>query len=274
MENYSSSVYDQPTNSTSASFNTRIYTKTQTSMVTTALLVAGLGFLATGLIGLGFLQLLKQIESGNQNAESIFDVFWALTGVSALVSVVLYFVWMFKVRTASLGFQILTISLFCISNGFTFGGLFYLVHVQDIIIAFSATGLILIIAFVVAKMMSNKAAFSMMKIMMIMLGVYFALVLGSLLMSLFAPPFSFQFNGDKSNEVLNKWIGTIVIAVSGILSLLFLTYNLWMIQRMDQFRETIGVKESRNIAIFFGFMILMNLLRIFYLVINIISRFK
>lgn len=271
MENYSSSVYDQPTNSTSASFNTRIYTKTQTSMVTTALLVAGLGFLATGLIGLGFLQLLKQIESGNQNAESIFDVFWALTGVSALVSVVLYFVWMFKVRTASLGFQILTISLFCISNGFTFGGLFYLVHVQDIIIAFSATGLILIIAFVVAKMMSNKAAFSMMKIMMIMLGVYFALVLGSLLMSLFAP---FSFGSYGANSVLNQWISTIVIAVSGILSLLFLTYNLWMIQRMDQFRETIGVKESRNIAIFFGFMILMNLLRIFYLVINIISRFK
>lgn len=269
MGKYNSSVYDESIVN-SGRVKAKRYTKTQSKMTTIALLVAGLGFLFIGLLGIGFQKLISLALTNNS---AIGDTIWIIVGFSSILSIVLYFVWMFKVTNASLGFQLFTILLFCITNGYTFGALFIMVNASEIIIAFAGTGLTLIISYIVAKLMSFKAAMSLGRMIMIISFVYLGLILMSLIGSAFSifNPFGF---GLGYSSFFSQWIYSVTLAISGILSVLFITYNLWMLQNQDKFYGELSPKESRNIAIFFGFLILMNLLRIFYLLVSFLFRLK
>lgn len=266
--NYNADAYSGPYGGLKTSNK---YSFTQMSMMSIALLVAGLGFLATGLIGFGFSMLMKEMLSGNNTAYDLFNVFVAITAVAGIVSLVMYFIWIFRVHKASLGFQISVIIIYCLSEGITFGGIFYFVSVPEIIIAFASVGLVLIITFLISKIMSAKAAMAIGKLIMIISIVYLIFFLISLILSIFnVLPTMYAYG----NSAVGNWIYAIVIGVSGLLSILFLSYNLYTIKTMDKFRDQLDPIVARNYAIFFGFTILINLIRIFYLVISIIGRIK
>lgn len=248
--------------------NNKVYVKNQMSMMSIALLVAGIGFLVTGLIGFGFSILMENVMQDAVQWENTYNALVAVVAICSIISLVMYFVWIFRIQKASLGFQIFCISLYCITNGFTFGGIFYFVEAPEIVIAFAATGLVLLISYIVGRIMSVKVGFALGKIIMVICIVYLIVTLIVMIMSIF----SVLPSMNTYNSVLDQWIYPIVIGISGILSVLFLTYSLWALKNMDQNKEYLTQKEARNIAIYYGFIILMNLIRIFYLVIQIIGR--
>ncbi len=247
------------------------YSFGQMSMMSIAMLVAGLGFLLTGLIGFGFMELIKQSMMGNDTSSNIFYGFVSITSIAGIVSLIMYFIWIFRIERASLGFQISIIVIYCLSNGITFGGIFYFVNVPEIILAFGFVGLTLLITFIISKIISHKVAMAMGKMIMIISLIYLVFLLVSIILSAFnILPSVYAYE----NNSVGQWIYAIVIGVSGFLSILFLTYNLYVIQNMDKFRDQMDPIVARNYAIYFGFIILINLIRIFYIVIQIIGRIR
>lgn len=257
-------------NNHNSSFVKRQYNKHQMSIMSWALSVAGFGLLAIGLIGFGFLELIKSARD-NLTSERILEVFLPIIAICSILSFVLCIVWCFKMQNASLVFQLLTLVIYCISTGFSLGGMFYFVEAPEIIFAFAITGLAFFLTFFIAKIMSVKAAISLGKITMILLLVYFVLMVISIIFSVFS---ILPTIGQSYNSIINNWIYTIITFVSGILTVLFLIYNLWTIQNMDKFNQNLESKQIRNIGMFFGLMILMNLIRILFFVIRMIIGFR
>lgn len=252
------------------SFAKRQYNKHQMSIMSWALSVAGFGLLAIGLIGFGFLELIKSASVNLEAAKSL-QIFVPIVSICSIVSFILCLVWCFKMQNASLTFQLLALITYCISTGFSLGGAFYYIEAPEIIFAFAITGLAFFLTFFIAKIMSIKSIMNLGRITMILFFVYLILIFVSIILNAFS---FIPTIGQGYNSIMNNWIYTIITSVSGILTILFLIYNLWAIQNMDKFNNYLDSKQIRNIGMFFGLMILMNLIRILFFIIRMLIRFR
>lgn len=257
-------------NQNNTHFSKKQYSKHQMSIMSWALSVAGFGLLAIGLIGFGFLELIKK-ASTNLEAERALQIFVPIIVICSVLSFVLCLIWVFKMQNASLFFQLFTLIVYCSSTGFSLSGMFFYLNAPEIIFAFAITGLAFFLTFFIAKIMSLKTAISLGKIMMVLMIVYFVLIIISILTSFFS---FIPTIGTNYNSIINQWIYVIITFVSGILTVLFLLYNLWTIQNMDKFNSNLESKEIRNIGMFFGFMILMNLVRILFFVLRMMINLR
>lgn len=257
-------------NNHEGNFAKRQYNKHQMSIMSWALSVAGFGLLAIGLIGFGFLELIKSASVNLEAARSL-QIFVPIVSICSILSFILCLVWCFKMQNASLIFQLLTLITYCVSTGFSLGGAFYYIEVPEIIFAFAITGLAFFLTFFIAKIMSIKSAMNLGKITMILFFVYLILIFISIILNAFSfiPTISQGYN-----SIMNNWIYTIITSVSGVLTILFLIYNLWAIQNMDKFNNYLDNKQIRNIGMFFGLMILMNLIRILFFIIRMLINFR
>lgn len=238
------------------------YSQHQMSSLTRAMMVTGIGFIATFLVGL----LTEYIISVLISSQDIYDSFNSMvtlsivTVVGLLVSFILTLIWSFRVYNASMSFAIFTITIYCIANGIGFGSLFYLVEYWEIIFAFGILGLVFLITFGIAKIISYKAALNLVKIAMIGTIVYFVLVLIVGLLNGFGilPLFSFEYSY------------LIIIAVSGFLSILYMIYELWVIQNLDKFY--LDAQLTKKLSVFMGFQVLINLINLIWIFLRLFAR--
>ncbi|MGL5246500.1 MAG: Bax inhibitor-1 family protein [Mycoplasmoidaceae bacterium] len=234
----------------------KIYSKRQTSMLSNALFVAGIGFVFTAL--LGFLTAFLFRENSISG-----DTLYYLGGPLIFISVILSIVWQFRIEKASNFFMFSVVAIYCIANGIGFGSIFLALNMEQIMIAFGMTGFIFLGTFGVSKIMSVRAAMNLGKILFISAIIY---LLGSLIISLS----SWFWIGTSNRGYFNILI--ISTVVGGLLSVGYLAYSLWLIQNMDKFL-TNDDDLRRKYSIFFGFMLLINLISIVYRILQLMLIF-
>ncbi|MGL5591146.1 MAG: hypothetical protein ACRDCF_00180 [Mycoplasmoidaceae bacterium] len=234
----------------------KIYSKRQVSMLSNALFVAGIGFVFTALLGYltAFLFRTNSVSG---------DVLYYLGGPLIFISVILSIVWQFKIENASNFFMFSVVTIYCIANGIGFGSIFLALEMEQIMIAFGMTGFIFLGTFIISKLMSIKAAMSFGKILFVSAIIY---IFGSLIVSLS----SWFIIGTSNTAFFNILI--ISTIVGGLLSVGYLAYSLWLIQNMDKFL-TNNDDLKRKYSIFFGFILLINLLSIFYRILQLMLIF-
>lgn len=237
------------------------YSTNQMSSLTRAMMVTGFGFLGTFVVGLlSWLLIENMLKSGNPWVQARnLDTMFIISGISLFVSVILTLIWSFRVYKASTAFATITIVLYCISNGIGFGFLFWAVELPEILIAFGMLGLIFLGTFGIAKIMSFKAAMSLTRILMIAMVIYMIATLTFMFLSLFGVLTSTTF----------EYIYLVVVAVSGLLSVLYMVYELWVIQNLDKFN--MDEQLTKRLSIFMGFQVLINLINLLWMILRIFA---
>lgn len=235
------------------------YNKKQTKVLSTSMLTASLGFLAIFFIGFLSEYLIDQAI----NAGSVIDVsaLYIVSTIGILVGVILSLVWSFRLYNASLLFGSIVITIYCLSYGIGFGFLFYALDLSEIMYAFATVAAIFLGTFLIAKVMSIKTALKLSKILfiatMVYLAAFFILLIVSFATTLIPGAY--------------RTIILITTGISGFLSILYLTWSLWMAQNMDNFMN--DEQLSRKMGLFIGFQILVNLIQLLILIIRLFLIF-
>ncbi len=237
--------------------NAKIYNPKQTSVLSNALLVAGIGFISTSLIGFLFAWIFSQNSFNGDNL-------YYLGGPLLFLSVILSIVWQFRIEKASNFFMFSVVSLYCVSNGIGFGSIFLALEMSQIMIAFGMTGFIFLGTFAISKIMSDKVALGLGAILFI---ASIAYIIASIIISLT----SFFMIGRSNVSYFNVLI--ISSIVGGLISVGYLAYSLWTIQNMDRFLN-VNDETRKKYSIFFGFLLLMNLISIFWRILQLMLVFN
>lgn len=244
-------MYDNYNTATSVPIGARGYSKLQVSMMSKALLTASIGLILTCLIGF----LFSYIYSVSNVSIGLLQ---SLSTVFIIISVVCTFVWMFKIQNASNLLIFGTIGIYCLANGIGFGSLFYLLKFNEIMIIFGAVAVIFFGTWFISSVVSVKFMMSFSKFIIIATIVYFIFNIGMFLFNFFN-----IFGMRYGSGISYQWIYLISSAVSGLLSIGYLAYNMFNIQRMDKFLDSTPELKNKY-ALFFGFTILMSLISIIW----------
>lgn len=242
------------------------YTSLQTSMVSIGMLVAALGLLA--IFGIGLL-IRYAILIDNVLDPSLYDSLYLTSGIFGVVALVMYFIWIIKVNM-SLGFNIAVISVYCLSVGITFGIIFTIFELTEVIFCFGITSLVLFLCYGLSRITSNKVGYTIGKILAIFFTIYFIF----LIVNLFLTIFSFgQLNLFFGGSLFaGEWTYFVIQLIFGLASFLIIWYSLWNLKNMDQFRENLDPKLARSIAMLIGFNILINMVALLRLFLYLLSR--
>ncbi len=176
------------------------------------------------------------------------NTLYTLASIGVATSVILSLVWTFRVNSWSLGAGIAIITVYSISNGIGFGSLFLIFHMKEIMLIFGIVGFILLGTYVAAKCSTLKGMLTLTKVISFIF-IFYMLALLIVFLSTF-----FTLGG--SSQIFGLYM--MVSGVGGLLSCLYLVYEFWMIQRLDDFIEDQEIKKKN--AVFFGFLILTNLI--------------
>ncbi|MGL4769041.1 MAG: hypothetical protein ACRCW6_02310 [Mycoplasmoidaceae bacterium] len=228
----------------SSSRQTYIYTKNQLRLSSIAYLTTGIGLLATFLIAFLISFFFKNTETNSSLALSLQYV----SIIFLIISFVLSIIWSFRVSTASMFFRITTISLYCISNGIGFGSLFAFLNQSEIVGAFAITSAVCGLCFLISRFLSLKAALNLQKLIFIMFGIYFIIAI----ITFFTWMFGFHSN----------LLGIALAVLIPILLLAAITYQMWLINKMDEFIS--DRDQSIAFGIFLGFSLLMMIIQIMW----------
>ncbi len=218
------------------------YSQKQSKALTTAMLVASIGFIATCLVGWGFSFLWESLDPFQFS--NVYYQIVAISTVSLVVAMVLSIIWSFKWDKWSIGAGVGVITLYCFAESIGFSSLFVILEVKEILTIFGLVGFILLGTYGVSKVVSQKGILTLTKLIFFLLGFY---IIGSLVMfvtSFFVVGFNVM------------WI--VMSFVGGLLSVAYLVYEFWMLQRMDEFFTDGEIKTK--LAVFFGFQILIDLI--------------
>lgn len=247
--NYNVNNYDQAPHSYKKTFS-----KFQFSMLSRALLVASVGLALT--CGIGYLLAYIYTTTNFLSLSYGYSALTSLSTIFLLLSVILSFVWMAKIHTASNFLSYFTILIFCISNGIGFSSLFYLLDVQELVMIFGTAAIIFFGTWFLTSIASIKFMMSLGKILIVSTIVY---LLFNFMMFMFS-----WFNIFGIRTASFEWIYIITTAVSGLLSIGYLAFSIFNIQKMDEFLAHEDNTIRNKYAMFFGFTILMNMISIIW----------
>ena len=232
------------------------YSKNQLKLSSIAYLTTGLGLLTTFLVALGFAVVFENATTEVRDNLSIVATF------SLLLSLILSIVWQFRVMKAGMGFRLFTILIYCLANGIGFGSLFAVIDNTEIVAAFGITAAVCAICYFVSRFLTEKAAMTLSKLIMVMFGVYFVIAITTFF------SWTLGVQGGFTGNVLEIGIAVLV----PMILLLAITFQMWNISRMDQFIN--DSEQSMAYGMFLGFMLLMMIIQITWQILRIISYFK
>ena len=236
------------------------YNKKQASVMTVGMLTAGIGFLY--LAALGF--ILEYTVFLNIDAQEAITTLSAIASIGIIVGIILSLIWAFRIYKASLAFGITTIFIYTTSYAIGFASLFallnYLYGNESLLLimsVFAFVAFIFIATCAVTKLMSLKSFITFTKIVSIasiigLISLVILMLVGSFVM------------GEAYKTVF-----LICSAISIVLSVLFLAYDLWLAQNMDKFYMEDGLNVK--VGLFIGFQILMNIVILIFNILRIFA---
>lgn len=260
--NYRGIYGSKPYSSYKANFQ---YDKKQMSIMATSMLTAGIGFVATFLVGI-LCEYLLQVAVKNNSAIAV-DTLYMISGIMLVVGTILAIIWCFRMYTASTFFAVTTIVIYCLSYGIGFGFLFYALDVASIIFAFGVVGIIFLATYLISKIVTIKAALTLAKILFISSIVALIVIFASNMIIFYTNILGSYGTAIKTAQITVA----ITTAITGVLSVLYLVWNLWCAQNMDQF--IYDGNTSKKVGLFIGFQILINLVQLVMLILRLFLIF-
>ncbi|MCF0217822.1 MAG: hypothetical protein HUJ42_02130 [Malacoplasma sp.] len=266
FSNDNSQTYFRPDNYRSFGLK---YEKKQVSVLNTGLLTAGLGFLYVALIGFLFeyLVFLPVLNGDTSSFGSGWSIALICASVGIIVGSIMSLIWSFRVYKASSTFALITIAIYTTASGIGLGALFAIIELlyqNGLGLIMSAFGLIAAIflgSYLITKLISFKFSLTLTKIVMVASIVGSLLFIGMLIAS-------FAITSLYAYRVL--WIA--MSAISIVLGIIFLVYNLWIAQSMD--RLYMENELSKKMGLFIGFQILSNMIMLLFAILRIIALSK
>ena len=248
----------------------------ETTIFTRAFGVAAIGFILISLIGLivwltvdatGLLRgigdkkfdwsMYKNMQ-GSDKMAVLGKVSIAAMGL-IMVSFVLRIIWAFRFRTAGKFFIYSVFTIYIIAQGLGFGIMFTLWRAQDLLIIFGVAG----VMFATMSFAGYKARD------LSRMGVYlFYAMIG--LMVLSGISMILYFSG-----VYDSTLIFIIVLGSGVLTLLYTMYDVWLLKKFSQNEELQYDEEMKfRIVMFFGFRLLTDIVQMIWTVARLMRFFR
>lgn len=247
-------------------FTKRTYTKSQATLLTKSMLIAGIAFLIIGAASFGFSQVFLNYTAG-ENAFTGLAIF-LITLIAGMIVSMLWTANMMKNGSAVLTF--FCYAVYIVTTSIAFGWLFALGFNNDIKwlpIMFGIVGGIMIIAAMIAKGMSVNGLLTMGKIMIataIVMGVFFLMFFILLFVLIFAP---------MAGIVMGDMICTGIMMGMTVFAFLYIIGDIWFISKASEFADTTGQEYPAIATWFFGFKLLTDLVNILFVVLFWVLRF-
>lgn len=244
------------------------YNKKQVSVMNIAMSTVGIGFIYLTALGflLEYLVFLPMINNG-ENA-SAANILIGFASIGILVGSIMSLIWTFRINKASTAFAVSTVFIYTTAYAIGFGSLFSLIQYQSgvngiplIMSAFGIVGFIFLGTFAITKLISLKGFVTLSKIVLVSSIFGFVAMLGLIIASMFI-----------FNSGTQRWVFVATIAISTILSILFLVYQLWCAQNMDKFY--MDQESSFKMGLFVGFQILLNVTVLLFNILRLIAIFN
>lgn len=244
------------------------YDKKQISVLNVGMLTAGIGFLYVAALGflLEYVVFNPILENAYYaNNFNVAYIILTLAVIGLVIGSILSLVWSFRVYKASLAYAITTIFIYTTSYAVGFGSLFSYINfifefdgLTLIMAAFALVGIIFIGTFAISKLISIKSAVTLSKLIFASFGIALAAFLVILFWSLFG-----------ISEEAQRIILLVTGGISCLLSVLMLTYNLWLAQNMDKFY--LPNELNLKVGLFIGFQMLVNLMLLLWSILRIMG---
>jgi len=253
-----------------ATYNTKvnnqgqIFVKKQSSVLSKALLVAGISFVVIFAFSYLLYFLLNKYLK-NPNGDTIGALYF-VSIICLITTIVMSMVVSYRINKVKLATIISMICVYGIGNGIMFGILFYAiaqtnnigsnVNMQGILFCFLIAGGIFGISGLIGTFLSMKFTLTLGKFLMIATLVFMAIYLVIVLYILFSG------NNFDTKTYL------IVSGVWGLLLIGYIMYDFSIIKKSEAFMELLDSKTQTKFVFMFGFMLLVNLIAILWLIIR------
>lgn len=242
----------------------------QVSLLTKALLIAGISFLLICAIGVGFGFLFQSKSDWWAQSEVYNGLMWGSI-IGILVSMILSMFWASKIMTAKPWFTTLVFFVYIVAQGCGFGIIFGISSLFQLGLIFGVSGLIFLITGITGLLIKDKAAMTFRKFIMIgsmiALGLMFIISMVWMFDAIF---FSYGMFGVGAMQ----WFYYFAMLMMGLVMMGYMAYDIYMIQKIDTFLNVDDNALARNnIAFFFGYKLLVDLVGILWIVAMFVLRF-
>lgn len=249
-------------------FTKRTYTKSQATLLTKSMLIAGIAFLIIGAASFGFSRVFQNYTAGENITTGL-----AIFIVSLLAGIIVSLLWSANMmKNGSVGLTILCYAIYILTTSIAFGWLFALGFQNSeaywLPVMFAVVGGIMLIAAMIARVMSVNGLLTMGKIMAataIVMGIFFLIFFVLLFVIIFAP--------SGVGNVLGNAICTGVMMGMSVFAFIYIIADIWMIGKASEFADTTGQEYPAIVTWYFGFKLLTDLVNILFIVLLWILRF-
>lgn len=238
--------------------NKKLVTR-KTKLITSSTLWAGLGFLVVGILCIAFSFIIKESLKNNFD-NNYFIISGVVSIVGLIIAMVFEFRWSFNIHNSSWGTIITAIT--CNILAYTLIIAPWVVLIQDswvITTAIAITGLSFVVMAMIGTFISDKAAFSMMKIVGILTLVFFVFQLAFIFILVFAW---------RSYEMWQLIYNALFI----LILVPYIVLSFWQISKTELFYgELDDAAQRRKVSLFFGLIILKQFISLLMIIVRMLA---
>lgn len=244
------------------------YSKPQVSLLTKAMLIAGIAFIILGAASYGwsylFISTIDYVAQFN-----IGFLIFILTLISGMVVSMLWTANMFK--SGSVILTILCYAVYLLTISVAFGWLFSIAaHFMEmwwLPVIFAITGGVFIIALMIAKLISINSVMTMGKI----IGAT-AIAMSIILIVFLVLMIVFMTTLNEGVGLTMDALTSIIMMAMAVVSFLYVIIDIWQISKISEFQDNTGTDGCKILPWFFGFKLLTDLVNVLFLVLLFIIR--
>lgn len=244
----------------------REYSKSQVSLLTRSMLIAGIAFVIIGACSYGFAKLFENMLGTTYTPIGL--LICLLTLIASMVISSLWTINMFK--SGSWGLTITCYLLYILMTSVAFGWIFSLGFNQQLWwlpVIFAVAGGVFLITFAIAKLMSLRGVVTMGKI------IGATAIAMSILMIVFLVIMIVALATQNGGVVLaGDALCSLIMAGMALISFLYIIIDIWRIQKLSQFADEQGIEQTKIMPWLFGFSLLTDLINVVFWMIILFIR--
>lgn len=245
------------------------YSKSQVSLMTRSMLIAGIAFLILGACSYGWSVLFaNSIDVMPFNTGLLIFLLTLLTG---MVVSSLWVVNMFK--SGSIGLTMVCYILYILSTSVAFGWLFSLaatgMELWWLPVIFAITGIVFLLTFAIAKIVNINHIITFGKI----IGIT-AIAMAVIMIIFLVLMIVFMTTLNVGVALSIDAIGSLIMMGMAIVSFLYVIIDIWQISKISEFAQYTGTDTGKFLPWFFGFRLLTDLVNILFILLMFIIRFS
>lgn len=251
-------------------FTKRTFTKTQVSLLTKSMLIAGIAFLILGGASFGWMALFTSKLEGNDIYRIGFPIFM----ITLILGMVVSMMWVANMlKNGSVGLTVSCYLLYILSESVAFGWLFGIADHEGkgswLGVLFFVVAFAFLMSTLIAKVISFRSIITMGKIM----GIVGITMLVSFLM-FFILMLVNIFVWNPGVGMAQDTFCLVIMLGMTVVSFLYLIIDIWSISKVSEFQDMTGQEFPKIMTWFCGFRLLTDLVNVLFILLLWLIRFS